>query len=156
MTIWGAIYTRTLGTLSQAVLKLLSIPLEPSGDIQRARLVAVFVQRRFIPDMDTLAERVAMQSRSNIVNIVLDLVCMIEEEQVRGWGSALISTWYKESSSWKACLEMTIQNYVGPFTIVPLSWLKSSHRCPTVTGPPFYPGSPLSSRCCQMSLASRS
>jgi len=155
VTIWGAIYTRTLGTLSQAVLKLLSIPLEPLGDIQRALLVAAFVQRRFIPDMDTLGKRVTMQSRSNIVNIVLDLVCMTKEERVRGWGIGLISTWYQESSSWKACLEIAIRDFVGAFTIVPLSSLKYNHRCPTVTGHAFYPGSPLSSKCCQTSLASR-
>ena len=156
MTIWGAIYTRTLGTLSQAVLKLISIPLEPLRDIQRARLVATFVQRRFIPDMDALGQSAAMKSRSNIVNVVLDLICMTKEKQVREWGITLISTWYKEGSSWKACLEMAIRGYVGPFTIAPLPWLKSSHRCPSMTGHAFYLGFLLSSRCGQMNLASRS
>ncbi|KAG6901982.1 hypothetical protein C0995_005941 [Termitomyces sp. Mi166 len=112
----SAIYTRTLNGLGRALLTILSIPLDQEASLQRAQRAAQLIQKRLIPDVDALGDAVKPQARMNIVNAVLELVCMDRASESVRWGLSLLHTWYRESSLWKSHLDLTLQDFISKGT----------------------------------------
>ncbi|KAG5636833.1 hypothetical protein H0H81_006660 [Sphagnurus paluster] len=109
----SAIHTRTLLSLSHALLALLSIPLDQSAYLRRARCAAQIVQERFIPDMDALGDSVKMDARVNIVNVVLELTCMDRAKDATRWGVGLLNRWSNKASGWKVCLDKALEELIS-------------------------------------------
>ncbi|KAG5646355.1 hypothetical protein DXG03_003678 [Asterophora parasitica] len=109
----SAIHGRTLNGMSRAVMGLLLVPLDQSAYILRARCAARILEEKFIPDMDTLGDVVRSEARANVVNAVLELICMDKAQEPTRWGLSLVTQWYRGSSTWKISLDKTLQEFVS-------------------------------------------
>ncbi|KAG6915507.1 hypothetical protein DXG01_011132 [Tephrocybe rancida] len=158
-----AIHARTLNSLSRALLNILSIPLDQAASLQRAQCAAQLLQDRFIPDIEALGNAIKPEARVNVVNAVLELVCMDRAREPTRWGLSLVHNWYRGPSIWKASLDSTFQDFIlkGNWTNIVfklaslIRLLPDEIRRPLVTftlpllydklveGPPPYPCIPL-------------
>ncbi|RDB29723.1 hypothetical protein Hypma_014167 [Hypsizygus marmoreus] len=109
----SAIHARTLSGLSRAVFNLLSVPLDQAAYLLRAQCAAHLLQKRFIPDMDTLGNTVSVESRVYVASIVLELICMDRAKDPTRWGLSLLAQWYREQSVWRSCLDITLREVVS-------------------------------------------
>ncbi|KAG6856950.1 hypothetical protein H0H87_011936 [Tephrocybe sp. NHM501043] len=109
----SAIHARALNNLSRALLSILSVPLDQAASLQRGQCAAQLLQERFIPDMDVLGNAVKSEARVNVVNAVLELVCMDRAREPTRWGLSLVHQWYRGSSAWKTYLDTTLQDFIS-------------------------------------------
>ncbi|KAF5379141.1 hypothetical protein D9615_005965 [Tricholomella constricta] len=109
----SAIYARSLNGISRAIQSLLFVPLDQAAYILRAQCTARILQERIIPDMNVLGDIVKLDARINVVNAVLELICMDRAKEPTRWGLSLVNQWYRESSVWKLCLDKTLQEFIS-------------------------------------------
>ncbi|KAG6897033.1 hypothetical protein C0992_004506 [Termitomyces sp. T32_za158] len=113
-----AIYTRTLDTLSRALLDILFVPLDQGASLEGAQHVARLVQSRLIPDIELLGNAVKPEAKMNIVKVVLELSCMDRAIEPVQWGLSLLHTWYRGPSVWRSHLDLTLQEIAStPFSV---------------------------------------
>ncbi|KAF8068970.1 hypothetical protein FPV67DRAFT_1414491 [Lyophyllum atratum] len=108
-----AIHARTLNGLTRALLSLLSVPLDQAASILQAQCAARVLQEKFIADIDALSDVVKSDARLNVVNAVLELICMDRAKEPMRWGLSLVNQWYRGSSTWKAYLDKTLQEFIS-------------------------------------------
>ncbi|KAG6812874.1 hypothetical protein H0H92_015802 [Tricholoma furcatifolium] len=108
----SAIHARTLNSISRALLSILSVPLDQAACLKRAQCISQILMEKLIPDIDALGDIVKPDTRVNVVNAVLELICMDRAKEPTRWGLSLVNQWFRESSVWKSSIDTTLQNFI--------------------------------------------
>jgi hypothetical protein len=109
----AAIHVRTLNSFTRGLLSILSIPVDQSLYLLRAQHVARILQKRVIPEIESIGGALALECQTNVVKIAIELICMDKAREPTRWGIALVVQWYSSSSLWKPIIERAIREVVS-------------------------------------------
>lgn len=109
----AAIHARTLNSFTRGLLSILTIPVDQSLYLLRAQHVARILQKRVIPEIEAIGDKVALECQTNVVKIAIELICMDKAREPTRWGIALVVQWYTTSPLWKPSIEKALREMVS-------------------------------------------
>lgn len=77
-----------------------------------------FLQTRVIPEAEAVQGSSAVETRGNVVRIILELIGMEEAAPAARWGLTLVCDWYLKPTEWNSSFEKTVKHLVSLSTIL--------------------------------------
>jgi len=114
--------------VSRGILNLL---LSKSRDGNNVRLDANaafrILRTRMVTEIDGVSGPAAAETRSYLVRVILELLCMDDAKEITTWVTTSVCRWYFEGSEWKLTFEKSLQQ------LVRYSFVSANDRGPDLT-----------------------